>query len=277
MGLYVVEPADIVWIGVCPLDGQHLPFLSRRPQALAFAVAGDANATDDGPNAVAVGNRSGESLDHQGHVAFGRHEPIGIFAKWTGTHVAHRLGRRKEHQAVRFAVRSPTYNRLINATLQECPGPNGHRLQRRRAGRINDKVWPIQSQSLLHNLGNGQRAKIARFASRAPGIPAADGSSHLGSHAFDIASKQRSSSLHLAQEMRCLIDAGGVDNVTDLRASTGMADIDSSSTISGHGKWIHTGIPARQRRHLQKNMVRDVVLLDDFRCNRADFLIHWAF
>ena len=104
MGLYVVETADIVWIGVCPLDGQHLPFLSRCPQALAFAVAGDANATDDGPNAVAVGNRSGESLDHQGHVAFGRHEPIGIFAKWTGTHVTHRLGGRKEHQAVRFAV-----------------------------------------------------------------------------------------------------------------------------------------------------------------------------
>ena len=155
MSLYVVESADIVWIGVCPLDCQRLPFLSRRPQAFAFAVAGHTNALDDGPNAVAVGNRSRERLHDKRHVAFGRHEPIGRFAKRTRTRVTYRLGRRKEDQAIRFAVRSSAHNRLIDATLQQCPGANGHRLQRRRARRINDEVWPIEPQSFLYNLGDG--------------------------------------------------------------------------------------------------------------------------
>ena len=89
VGLDVFDAGDVGLVGIGPLHGQHLPFLPRRPQALALAIAGHAEAADHRPDPVAVGDRPGELLDHEGHVALGRHQAVSVLAERAGARVAH--------------------------------------------------------------------------------------------------------------------------------------------------------------------------------------------
>ena len=83
VGLDVVESADVVGGGIGTLHGQHLALLTRCPQALPLPIAGHANATDHGADAIAVGHRPRQRLDDQGDIALGRHQAVGLAPKRT--------------------------------------------------------------------------------------------------------------------------------------------------------------------------------------------------
>ena len=117
MRLDVFDAADVGRVGIGPLDGEHLPLLPRRPEAFSLAVAGHPQAADHRTNTVAVGDRPGQRLDDERHVALGRDQAVGGLAERARPDVAHRLGRGKEHEAVRLAVGGSADDGLVDATL----------------------------------------------------------------------------------------------------------------------------------------------------------------
>ena len=81
VGLDVVEPTDLALVGIGTLDGELLPLLTRCPETLSLAIAGDADPANHGSDAVTVGDRLRECLDDQRHVALGGHQAIRIAAE----------------------------------------------------------------------------------------------------------------------------------------------------------------------------------------------------
>ena len=223
-----------------------MPLLPGRPEALSLAVAGHTQPADHRPDAVTIGDRAGERLDDERHVALGRNQAVGGLAERARAGIAHRLGRRKEHEAVRLAVGGSADDGLVDASLQERPGTDRHRLQRRGAGGIHHEKGPVEFERLLHDLRGADRPEIEILALLPPGIPPPDGRGHLGTDSVHVATKDRPSRVDLGKECRRLVNAGGVDDVADPCAATSVAHVDTGATIGGHREGIHAGITACQ-------------------------------
>ena len=270
MSLDIFEPADISGVGIGPLHGQHLPLLPRSPQALALAVAGHAQAADHGPDAVAVGHCARESLDHDRHVAFRRDQAVSVGAERARTHVAHRLGRREEHEAVRLAVRSAAHDRLIDAALEQGPRGDRHRLQRRGTGRIHHEIGAVEPHRLLDDLGHADRAQLEPPAGLTGRVAVADCGGLLGRDVSSRRAEQRLGGFDLGEQCGRLIDAVGIDDVADPGAAAGVPHVYAGAAVGRHRERIQPRIPAGLRRHLEKDVVRDVEPVHEIGRQRAD-------
>ena len=105
------------------------PSLPRRPQALASAVGRNAQAANDGPDAVAVGQGPLEGLHDHGHVTFAADQPVGIGVEGTAARRAHGSGVGEQDQRIRLAVRGPADDGHVDAAELQGTAPQ----QQRRA------------------------------------------------------------------------------------------------------------------------------------------------
>ena len=258
MCLDVFESADVSGVWIRPFHGQHLALLPRRPQALSLAVTGHTQAADHGPDPIPVCQGTGQGLDHDRHVAFGGDQAVGVGAERTGPGIAHRLRGREEHEAVGLAERSSAHDRLIDPALEQRPGGDGHRLQRRGTSRIDHQIGAVEAQRLLDDLGRTDGAQIEPPAGLAGRIPAAHIGRHLGCHVRSRHAQDGLGRLHLGKQGRRLVDAVGIDDVTDPRAAAGVAHVHAGAAVARHGKGIHARVPTGLRRHLEEDVVGDV-------------------
>ena len=269
MGLDVFDTGDVGCVGIGPLDGEHLPLLPGRPETLSLAIAGHAEAADHSPDAVTVGDRSGELLDHQRHIALGRDQAVGIAAKRTGAGIAHRLGRREEHEAIRLTVRGTSHDCLIDASLEQRPGTDRHRLQRRGAGSINHEIGALERERLMHDLGSGQCAQVELRAWCAASVAMPHGCGHLSSYSLDIIIEQGTRGIDLRKQSGCLIDAGCIDDITNPGAAAGVANINAGPSVDRHGEGIEASVPTGLGGNLQKDRVGHVVSFEHLGSDRA--------
>ena len=270
VGFDVVEAADLALVGVGPLDGELLPLLARRPQALPLAVTGHADATDDRPDPIAVGNRLGEFLDDQRHVSLGGHQTVGIAAEGAGTGVADRLRRRKEHEAVRLAVRGATDDRLIDSPLLERPGSDRKGLERGGAGGIDDKVGAVELEGFADDFSGAEGAEVELLPRTAAGMITADRGGDLCRNRFRPGTEEFTGGLNVAEPGSGAVDPSGIDVVADPGTPAGVADVDTGAGPAGHGEGIESGIPAGQRRYLEEDVMGDVVAIEHVRADRTD-------
>ena len=246
MGLDVIETGDLPLVGIGAFHGQCLSLLTGRPEALPLAVAGHSDTADHGTDPIAVGDRAGERLDDQRHIALGGHQTIGPAAERTRSAVAHRLGGREENQAIRLAVRGTADDRLVNTVLLEGTGGDGHRLQRRRTGGIDDKVRTVKPQRLANDLGGPERPQIELLSRFSPRVPVADGCCYLIGHHRGLGAEELPCHINVAQERSAAVDAGGVDVVANPGAAAGVPHVDSRAAAGGHRERIEAGVAAGQ-------------------------------
>ena len=172
------------------------------------------------------------------------------------------MGGRKKHQAVTFAVRRPAHDGLIDATLQKSPRGDSHRLKGRSAGGIDHQIRAVELKRFLNNFSCPEGDKIDFFIDSSARMDTANRRGHLLRNAMNIGMQQRLSRLHFFKQSHRLLDAGGVNVVADLRAATGMADVHAGPSIFWHGKWVHAGITAGLRCHLQKDVMGNIVTVE---------------
>ena len=270
MGFDVVEAADFALVGIGPLDSELLPFLTRRPQALPLAVTRHADATDDRPDPIAVGDRLGELLDHQRHIALGRHQAVGITAEGARAGVAHRLCGRKQHEAVRLAVGSPADDRLIDPPLLERASGDGEGLERRGTGGVDDEVGAVEVERFADDLRGPEGSQVEFLPRTAAGVVAADRGGDLGGDGVRPGAEKFAGRFDVAEPGGRAVDPGGIDVVADPSAAAGVADVDAGARPTGHGEGIKTGIAAGQRRHLEEDVVGDVVAIEHVGTDRTD-------
>ena len=244
MGLDVFDARQIGGVGIGPLHRENLAFLPRSPEALALAVAGDAQAADHRPDAIAVGDRPRERLEHDRDVALGGDQAVGRLAERARAGVADRLGGRKKDQAVRLAIGGAADDGLIDSSLEQRPGGDRHGLQRRRAGGVHHQERPVELERLLHDLRGAERPQIERLPGLTARVAPADRLRHLRRHRVDVGAEQHPRRFDLRQERRRLVDPGRIDDVADLRAATCMPHVDAGASVGRHREGIEAGIPA---------------------------------
>ena len=261
--LDVLETAEVVRVGIGPLHGSDLPLLPRSPEALALAVAGYAEAPNHRPDTVAVGHGTRERLEDDRHVAFGRDESVGGLAERARPGRADRLGCREEHEAVGLAVGGAAHDGLVDRPLQERSGRDGQGLEGRGAGRVDDEVRAAQPQRLAHDAGRPDGAEIETLARRAPGIAPAHPRGDLRGDRTRLVAENDPGGVHVGEHRRRLVDPACVDDVADLRAAAGVADVDAGPSVRGHGEGIEARVVAGLRRHFQEEVVGDVIALEE--------------
>ena len=162
-----VDPAGLVGA----TDGQRLALDARRQQAGAAAVAGLAHAAQHRVDAVAVGQRIVQPLEHDHAQALA--EQGAVAAGLEGPHLAARAERAELGEDGRHVGRQ----RGIDAAGEHQPAAagaqfvdrRGHRQQRRRAGRVDQVVRSAK----IEPVGDAAGHHVGHQAGRGVGIASA--------------------------------------------------------------------------------------------------------
>ena len=146
-----------------PLHRADLAFLAGRPQALAAAVAGAADAAPDAVDPAPAGPRVLEALqEHHAH-AVGGHEAVGAGIEGEGAVGGQRAGLREQDDGRLLRERHPAGEGEVGPPLTQGPRGDVQRGEGRGAGGVHDHVPARHPQRRGDHPGHGagDRARAA--------------------------------------------------------------------------------------------------------------------
>ncbi len=258
VGLDVLQSSGVDAACIGPLDRQDLPFLPRRPKALALPVGRDSQAANHGENGVPVGEGLRQGLDQHRGVPLAEDQAVGIRVEGAGTHGADRLGMAEEHQGVRLVAGRAAHDRHVDAAHLKGPRRKQERLQRRRAGRIDRHERPAQPERLGDRPRRHADGEIAAL-NIAAGVLSAHGLDRFADDALLVRRRQGAEGVDFAEKLGGLFHAGRVDVVAGHVAPAAIADEDAGIP-QRQVERVEPRVPARFRSHFAHRQMRAVRL-----------------
>ena len=262
MRLDILHVTRLKRMRVGPPHGDLLPFLERRPEALAAAIGSHSDSADDTPNPIAVSQRPGKSLNHEHDVSFGSNQPVRILVEGARYSGGDTPSGREEHEGVALAMGSSAHDRHVDFTELQSSRPQCQSLQRGSTSRIHNQRWTVQPIGSTGHLGEIDRRCI-EFRRSATAVAALlDFLRNTRRNRVDLVTCKMPQGLQLVQVFRRLFDISGIDMVAALVAPASMSEINTGLAV-GHLVRIVAGVAQSIEGHFAGCQVNLVGRLDN--------------